>query len=104
MDGGSGRRKTATCTQDSTNAEETRTDIHASRFEPTIPVFELAKAVHALDRAATVIGCSLYVATTVLDFPLELKDSMEDFHLCKEWVGDLLYIAAGQVTNWRSVT
>jgi hypothetical protein len=25
-------------------------------FEPTILVFELAKAVHALDRAATVIG------------------------------------------------
>jgi hypothetical protein len=25
-------------------------------FEPTIPVFERAKAVHALDRAATVIG------------------------------------------------
>jgi hypothetical protein len=26
------------------------------RFEPTIPAFEQAKAVHALDRAATVIG------------------------------------------------
>jgi hypothetical protein len=26
------------------------------RFEPTIPVFEGAKTVHALDRAATVIG------------------------------------------------
>jgi hypothetical protein len=26
------------------------------RFEPTIPVFERAKAVHVLDRAATVIG------------------------------------------------
>jgi hypothetical protein len=26
-------------------------------FEPTIPVFEQAKAVHALDRAPTVIGC-----------------------------------------------
>jgi hypothetical protein len=25
-------------------------------FEPTIPVFERAKKVHALDRAATVIG------------------------------------------------
>jgi hypothetical protein len=25
-------------------------------FEPTIPVLELAKIVHALDRAATVIG------------------------------------------------
>jgi hypothetical protein len=26
------------------------------RFEPTIPVFERAKTVHALDPAATVIG------------------------------------------------
>jgi hypothetical protein len=25
-------------------------------FEPTIPAFERAKTVHALDRAATVIG------------------------------------------------
>jgi hypothetical protein len=25
-------------------------------FEPTIPVFERAKTVHALDRASTVIG------------------------------------------------
>jgi hypothetical protein len=25
-------------------------------FEPTIPVFERAKTVHALDRTATVIG------------------------------------------------
>jgi hypothetical protein len=26
-------------------------------FEPIIPVFERAKTVHALDSAATVIGC-----------------------------------------------
>jgi hypothetical protein len=32
-------------------------------FEPTIPVSEGAKAVHALDRAATGIGLSL---TTML--------------------------------------
>jgi hypothetical protein len=29
-------------------------------FEPMIPVFERAKTVHALDRAATVIGFILY--------------------------------------------
>jgi hypothetical protein len=28
-------------------------------FEPTIPVFERAKTVHALDRAATGIGAVL---------------------------------------------
>jgi hypothetical protein len=29
-------------------------------FEPTIPVFERAKTVHALDHAATVIGFEMY--------------------------------------------
>jgi hypothetical protein len=29
-------------------------------FEPTIPVLERAKTVHALDRAATVIGSSYW--------------------------------------------
>jgi hypothetical protein len=30
-------------------------------FEPMIPVFEQAKTVHALDRATTVTGTSLYI-------------------------------------------
>jgi hypothetical protein len=30
-------------------------------FEPTIPVFELAKAVHGLDGAATVIGMKIFL-------------------------------------------
>jgi hypothetical protein len=30
-------------------------------FEPTTPVFESAKRVHALDRAATVIGAITYL-------------------------------------------
>jgi hypothetical protein len=34
----------------------TQTFIPRMGFEPTIPAFELAKTVHALDRAATVIG------------------------------------------------
>jgi hypothetical protein len=29
------------------------------QFEPTIPVFERAKTVHALDRAAPVIGLQI---------------------------------------------
>jgi hypothetical protein len=34
-------------------------------FEPTIAVFERAKTVHVLDRAATVIGTTLlYVSAT----------------------------------------
>jgi hypothetical protein len=37
-------------------------------FEPTIPVFKRAKTVHALDRAATVIGLtnSLVVIINVI--------------------------------------
>jgi hypothetical protein len=31
-------------------------------FGPTTPVYERAKTVHALDRAATVIGSHLYLA------------------------------------------
>jgi hypothetical protein len=34
-----------------------QTPMHRVEFEPTIPVFERAKTVHALDHAATVIGC-----------------------------------------------
>jgi hypothetical protein len=30
-------------------------------FEPTIPVFERAKTVHALDRAAAMISLSFYI-------------------------------------------
>jgi hypothetical protein len=41
-----------------TKTKRTQTSIPRVGFEPTIPVFERAKTVHALDRAATVIGCS----------------------------------------------
>jgi hypothetical protein len=36
--------------------KRTQTSMSQVGFEPTIPVFEWAKTVHALDRAATVIG------------------------------------------------
>jgi hypothetical protein len=35
-------------------------------FEPTIPVFEPAKTVYALDRAAAVIGRHIFVDNYVL--------------------------------------
>jgi hypothetical protein len=35
-------------------------------FEPTIPVFERAKTVHALDHAATVIGKGSSIAPKLL--------------------------------------
>jgi hypothetical protein len=34
----------------------TQTSMPRVKFEPTVPLFELAKMVHALDRAATLIG------------------------------------------------
>jgi hypothetical protein len=39
-----------------TQNKHTQTFMPRVEFEPTIPVLERAKAVHALDRAATVIG------------------------------------------------
>jgi hypothetical protein len=39
-----------------TQNKRTQTSIPQVGFEPTIPVFERAKGVHALDCAATVIG------------------------------------------------
>jgi hypothetical protein len=41
-----------------TRNKRTKTSMPQVGFEPTIPVFERAKTVHALDCAATVIGMS----------------------------------------------
>jgi hypothetical protein len=56
LDGGSARRKAATYTQN----KRTQTSIPQVGFEPKIPMFERAKTVHALDRAATAIGLDVY--------------------------------------------
>jgi hypothetical protein len=40
--------------------KNTHTSMPRMGFEHTIPVFQRAKAVHALDRAATVIGLTKY--------------------------------------------
>jgi hypothetical protein len=37
-------------------------------YEPTIPVLELAKTVHALDRTTTVIGGYKRLACVILPF------------------------------------
>jgi hypothetical protein len=39
----------------------TQTSMSQAGFESTIPVFERAKTVHALDRAATVIGIIIII-------------------------------------------
>jgi hypothetical protein len=52
MDRGSTIRKAAVYTQN----ERSQISMPQLGFEPTIQVFEWAKEVHALDRAAAVIG------------------------------------------------
>jgi hypothetical protein len=51
LDGGPVSRKAATYTHD----KRTQTSMPRVGFEPTIPSFERAETVHALDRAASVI-------------------------------------------------
>jgi hypothetical protein len=48
-----------------TQNKRTQTSMPQVGFEPTIPVFERAKTVHALDRATTVIG---NLSTYLTDF------------------------------------
>jgi hypothetical protein len=43
-------------TQNNTGNTRTQTSMPRMGFKPTIPVFERAKMVHALDREATVMG------------------------------------------------
>jgi hypothetical protein len=52
LGGGSARRKVTAYTQN----KRTQTSTPQVGFEPTFSVFERTKTVHALDRAATVIG------------------------------------------------
>jgi hypothetical protein len=46
-----------------TQNTSTQTSTPQVRFESTIPMFERAKTAHALDRAVTVIGISVYYFT-----------------------------------------
>jgi FAD synthase len=56
LDGGSVRRKAATYAQKTNQNKRTQTSMPRVGLEPTIPDFERSETVHALDRAATVIG------------------------------------------------
>jgi hypothetical protein len=44
-----------------TQNRRTQTSMPQTGFEPTIPVFERSKSVHALDRAAYFIGIYIYI-------------------------------------------
>jgi hypothetical protein len=57
-------------------------------LEPTIPAFEWAKTVHALDRAATVIGSIVHHIWLKLDSNLRLTSAKIDkqWRLCRDIV------------------
>jgi hypothetical protein len=50
-------------------------------FESTIPAFERAKTVHALDRAGTVIGIYIYIYTKI-QFKIKIILTFIDVKLC----------------------
>jgi hypothetical protein len=52
-------------------------------FEPTIPVFERAKMVHALDRAAAVIGTFTFTFTFTYTLSFHLYTGLSKTQLHK---------------------
>jgi hypothetical protein len=50
-----------------------KVNIHVLGFEPTIPVFEWEKTVHALDRAVAVIGVILHSFICILNYITRLR-------------------------------
>jgi hypothetical protein len=68
-------------------------------FEPTTPVFERANTVHALDRAATVIGTPLLqILNHFLHNPLEDSGTCDEFlYAC---IVEICRQSLEQVCNW----
>jgi hypothetical protein len=58
------------------------------RFEPMILVFERAKTVHALDRAATVIGLAEFLQIKIKSFSrsIQLKNDISAFNRYTCWL------------------
>jgi hypothetical protein len=59
-------------------------------FEPTIPVFDRAKTVHALDRAATVIGYYVFIYS-LFNNSVSISESLSTDH----WSGTHIFGAVG---------
>jgi hypothetical protein len=68
-DGGSVRNMAATCTHRTARTQNKRiqSSMPEVGFEPTISMFEQVKTVHALDRAAAVIGNFLIASLNKLN-------------------------------------
>jgi hypothetical protein len=69
LDGASACRKASTYTQN----KPTQTSMPPVGFEPTTPVFERVKTVHALDRAATVMAHHV---------PEDQYSDLFEYHVC----------------------
>jgi hypothetical protein len=88
--GGSARCKVATTHR----TIQTQISMRRMGFEPRIPVFQQAKTVHALDRAATVTGFTTYSLPTHLLFIRESDQlaSLGSSALCKSlWNSSLIW-------------
>jgi hypothetical protein len=62
-------------------------------FEPTIPVFQREKTVHALDRAATAIGVHIFseIQRTIISELMQSDISMlSEAFVNTEWSTDLV--------------
>jgi hypothetical protein len=61
-------------------------------FEPTIPAFERAKTVHALDRAATVMGVKLgyreLIKATKIHFEYAKAYFLSIHNVCTQSISD----------------
>jgi hypothetical protein len=68
---GSARRKAATNTEQHKQNKRGQTFMPRVGFEPTIPVFDWAKTVRALDRATIVIG---YFTTRVIKWGFRVRN------------------------------
>jgi hypothetical protein len=76
-----------------TQNKRTQTSISWVGFEPTIPAFERAKTIHALDRAATVVGMQESLLQKVGNSYKHCVNCKVTF-CCKEWI-IILWI------NWK---
>jgi hypothetical protein len=64
-----------------THSKNADTSMSRVGFEPTIPVFERAKTVHALDRAATMIG---YTSLTIGGHRYKSQMENSNFAYCQQ--------------------
>jgi hypothetical protein len=69
-----------------TQNKRTQTSMPPMGFEPTIPVFERAKTVHALDHAATVIGIETCISCKYILSPIKSSKNQTKFTTKRKWI------------------